>query len=138
MIALRTTTICLIMLIGFASLLASLSLPLNIPPARAAQAAATCSTMYWGRYVAREAYGFSDPPWDTRAMDAFEANTKKKMAIFHWGQQWMNSNGTMAAFPTNYFDSVRNRGYIPLLNWLSMKAGAGNVNQPDFQLSDIY
>ena len=68
--------------------------------------------------------------------DAFETRSGKKMAILHWGQPW-RLNGTDQPFQTDYFNSVRNRGSIPLLDWGSWVSGDGPA-QPAFQLNQIY
>ena len=58
------------------------------------------------------------------------------MAILHWGQPW-RMNGSNQPFQTAYFNNVRNRGSIPLLDWGSWDASGGPI-QPDFQLNQIY
>src|SRR5215213_7747657 len=74
------------------------------------QVEAAGPSIYWGAYIDGAPYGFPDPPYDTRAIDAFEAHAKKKMSIFHWGQSWMNNDGSMSPFQTSYFNTIRNRG----------------------------
>jgi len=70
------------------------------------------------------------------AFDTFETRAGKKMAILHWGQPW-RMNGADQPFQTSYFNNVRNRGSIPLLDWGSWVTSAGPI-QPDFQLNKIY
>jgi hypothetical protein len=59
------------------------------------------------------------------------------MSIIHWGQPWMQSDGSWGEFQTVHFDNVRNHGSIPMINWTSWRLGSG-ANQPDFQLRDVY
>lgn len=92
-------------------------------------------SIYWGALVD----GAAPAPSNLAAnglFTVFEKAAGKKMSILHWGEPWM-MNGEYMAFQTSYFTAVRNRGSIPLLDWGSFHLGKG-VNQPDFQLRDIY
>ena len=71
------------------------------------------------------------------AFAAFETLSRKKLAIIAWSQPWQMSDGSWGEFQTSYFNNVRNHGSIPRLTWGSQRLGAG-VNQPDFQLRNIY
>lgn len=92
-------------------------------------------SIYWGALV----QGKAPSPQNLAAggpFDTFEQRAGKKMAILHWGQPW-KMNNTFQPFQTDYFTAVRNRGSIPFLDWSSWHL-SGGVNQPDFQLNDIY
>src|SRR5438034_5976068 len=67
---------------------------------------------YWGAYID----GF---PGDTAKIDAFEAQAGKRASIIHWGQPWWHCDDACGyqGFQAQYFDSVRNRGSIPMVNW---------------------
>lgn len=53
----------------------------------------------------------------------------------HWGQPWQNGGVFQPFYPGN-FDTARNHGSIPMIDWGSWNLGSG-VNQPNFQLADI-
>jgi len=89
---------------------------------------ATAPSLYWGAYVR----GW---PADPTAIDKFEANAGKRMSIIHWGQPW-SINGKLQKFQNEYFDFVRQRGGIPLLDWGSTDNQNG-LDQPDFALATI-
>lgn len=92
-------------------------------------------SVYWGALVeaAAPSPGNLAPGG---VFDTFEQRAQKKMSILHWGQPWV-MNGQYLRFQSDYFTAVRNRGSIPFLDWSSFHL-SGGVNQPDFQLSDIY
>ena len=120
-----------------ASLIMALGMILgNISHTKAATSApqTTGPSIYWGAMVDGKV------PSTTNLQGVFatfETRSNKRMSIIHWGQPWKMSDGTWGEFQTTYFQNVRNHGSIPMLNWASQKLGGG-VNQPDFQLRDIY
>lgn len=127
MVARRTTT----RMIVFLLLLTLLQGHMGMPTAQAAS-----PSIYWGAIVD----GLAPSADNLRSggpFDTFEARANKRMSILHWGQPWMTSEGTMNDFQTSYFENVRRRGSIPMLNWASWRLGYGG-SQPDFQLRDIY
>jgi hypothetical protein len=88
--------------------------------------------IYWGGYV-------DGAPYQSAKLDQFETDAGKKQSIVHWGQPWMSySNGNYQVFQTTMYEKVRARGGIPLIDWGSWSLGGGAVNQPNFQLADIY
>ena len=94
----------------------------------------TGPSIYWGAMVDGKV------PSSTNlqgVFNTFESRSKKKMSIIHWGQPWVMSDGSWGEFQTSYFQSARDHGSIPMLNWTSWRLGSG-VNQADFQLRDIY
>lgn len=96
---------------------------------------ASSAKIYWGALV----NGQAPSPGHLASggvFDVFEQRAKKKMAILHWGQPW-KMNNIYQPFQTSYMSAVRSRGSIPLLDWSSWNLSSG-VNQPDFQLADIY
>jgi mannan endo-1,4-beta-mannosidase len=107
----------------------------TIPTQAAMPAAETAgSSIYWGALINGKAPSTTNL---NGIFNSFETRSKKKMSIIHWGQPWIMPDGSWGEFQTDYFDNVRNRGSIPMLNWASQKLGAG-INQSDFQLRDIY
>src|SRR5476649_2592504 len=79
----------------------------------------------WGAYI-------SGAPQDSTLLDTFESGAGKKLSIVHWGEAWTR-NGSSQQFQTTYFQTVRNRGSIPMLTWGSWDSSQG-PNQPAFQL----
>lgn len=73
----------------------------------------------------------------------FEATVGKGVAVVEGYQHWGDPD---PAFPTAWMDQVRAHGSIPYLGWESRVGGlaggdgtpAGNPNQPDFALKQIY
>ncbi len=92
-------------------------------------------SLYWGAIVDGQAPSTSNMQ-PGGVYDTFEKLVGKDMAIIHWGQPWI-MNGTFQNFNASSFDSVRNHGSIPLIDWGSWLIGGGAV-QPQFQLSTIY
>jgi hypothetical protein len=86
-------------------------------------------SIYWGAYV-------SGWPDSARSLDAFEQHIGRRMAIVHWGEPWFSSSQPQG-FPTLYFETIRRRGSIPLLDWGSWDTCCDAVDQPDFQLQAI-
>ncbi|MDQ6673867.1 MAG: hypothetical protein M3069_24515 [Chloroflexota bacterium] len=114
---------------------------LAAPPIAAAvgdAAAATSSTVaqsvsaqpsvYWGAYLGAR-------PEDSQALDTFEQLANKRMAIIQWGQPWWR-RGAYEPFQTSYFQRIRDRGAIPLLDWAAWDTCCGS-EQPQFQLRSI-
>lgn len=100
--------------------------------------------VYWGALINGSQYGVGEPPWDSQAIDIFEEHAGKKISILHWGQPWWHCNDAsvcryqMFDFQKAQYDAVRQRGYIPLVDWASFDYAAPELlNQPDFSLSTI-
>lgn len=91
--------------------------------------------VYWGAYIKGSTYGYDDPPWDWRSVDAFESHTQKATSIIHWGDPWIY-HGTWQPFDYNAFDTVRQHGRIPMINWNSWDPCCGGT-QPAFSLGSI-
>src|SRR5215216_5170820 len=89
-------------------------------------------SIYWGAMVNGNVPSITNLQG---IFNTFETRSQKRMAIIHWGQPWMMPDGSWGEFQTGYFDNVRNRGSIPMINWSSHRLGFG-INQPDFQLRD--
>jgi mannan endo-1,4-beta-mannosidase len=85
-------------------------------------------SLYWGAFV-------DGWPGDSKALDTFEQTVGRKMSIIHWGQPW-SLNGVSQGFQTAYFQEIRDRGSIPLIDWGSWDLCCSN-EQPDYQLSAI-
>src|ERR1051326_8974654 len=86
-------------------------------------------SVYWGAYM-------DGAPFDTTAMDRFEADAGRKESIVHWGEPWQ-MNGQMMAFQTAQYEAVRLRGAIPMIDWLSWNLGAP-IDDPNYSLARIY
>jgi mannan endo-1,4-beta-mannosidase len=100
--------------------------------------------IFWGAWIAGDAYGVGNPPWDTLAIDIFEEHTGKKMSILHWGQPWWHCEDSSSCRYQTFdlqkaqYDTVRKRGYIPLIDWASYDYEAPELlHQPEFSLSTI-
>jgi hypothetical protein len=98
--------------------------------------------VYWGAFIKGSEYGLGEPPWDVRAIDMFENHAGKKISILHWGQPWWHCDSTcryqMFDFQKPQYELVRQRGYIPFVDWASFDYDAPDVlNQPEFTLSSI-
>jgi mannan endo-1,4-beta-mannosidase len=85
--------------------------------------------IYWGAYID---HGAAEPS----RIDAFEASLGKHASIIQWGESWWH-DGHYLDFQTNYFESVRLRGSIPLVDWSSWDYCC-DEKQPTFQLKSIY
>jgi hypothetical protein len=98
--------------------------------------------IYWGAWIAGDTYGVGNPPWDTAGIDIFEELAGKKMSILHWGQPWWHCD-RVCRYQTfdlqkAQYEKVRQRGYIPLIDWASYDYEAPELlNQPEFSLSTI-
>ncbi|MHB1131380.1 MAG: glycosyl hydrolase [Chloroflexota bacterium] len=99
-----------------------------VPPT-ATPRPATGGPIYWGTYI-------SGVPWEMNKLAQFESWTRKGVSIVHWGQPWMQG-GKYQSFGTSLYETVRQHGSIPMVNWGSWNLGSG-INQADFQLADIY
>ncbi len=91
--------------------------------------------IYWGALVE----GAAPSPQNLASngvFTRFEQQAGKQMSILHWGAPW-KMYGKYLPFQTSYFSTVRERGSIPLVDWGSFELGKG-INQPDFQLRDVY
>ena len=111
----------------------SIFLPLTSTDASnpAATTVETTSRLYWGAMVDGQA-----PSPERLALFAeFETQAGKQMSILHWDSPW-KMNGKFMPFQTSYFNNVRSRGSIPMLDWGSWEVGLGKT-QPAFRLSKI-
>lgn len=98
--------------------------------------------IYWGAWISGDTYDVGNPPWNPEAIDIFEEHAGKKLSILHWGQSWWHCNGRCDYQLFNLqlvqYEVVRQRGYIPLVDWASYDYGAPNLlDQPEFSLSTI-
>lgn len=85
---------------------------------------------YYGAYV--DGY-----PWDQNALTTFETDAGKNVAIAHFYVGWAMTDGSQNFNFNGWMDSARNHGSIPMVTWEPWDYRNG-VNQPDYQLSDIY
>jgi hypothetical protein len=88
---------------------------------------AASSPILWGAYV-------DGVPWEAGKLAAFEARTKGQ-AIIHWGQAWSHGGQYQPFYPKD-FQTVRDHGSIPMLDWGSWDYCCG-PNQPEFRLAAI-
>jgi beta-mannanase len=112
-----------------------------IAPAAVEQQDATTS-IYWGAWIDGSQYGHQNAPWDTGAIDHFEANAGKRISILHWGQAWQRCGTTCVYQEFNeqkpQYDAMWQRGIIPLIDWASWNSSASpKYTQPAFSLGRI-
>ncbi|MBI2865276.1 MAG: hypothetical protein HYX94_12010 [Chloroflexi bacterium] len=132
-------TVTLVMLILLAAVLlarevyrltqaATTTAGMGTPAPTSMRAVVSGGPVYWGASL-------PDAPWDMTKQAQFESMTRKGASIIQWGQPWQ-IGGVFQPFYAGDFDTARNHGSIPMIDWGSWNLGSG-VNQPDFQLSDI-
>jgi beta-mannanase len=82
-------------------------------------------------------YGVHVPGWlnTLSAVNAFERNANKAVAIVMWYQGWGVSDNTRY-FQSAWMNNVRNHGAIPMVSWEPWNYTQG-VNQPAFSLQNI-
>ena len=102
----------------------------------------TYRSVYWGAWISGDTYDMGNPPWNPSAIDIFESHAEKKMSILHWGQPWWHCYDAcdyqLFDAQKAQYDVVRQRGYIPLIDWASYDYAAPELlNQPEFSLSTI-
>ena len=113
----------------------------NLAPAAVEQQDATTS-IYWGAWIDGSQYGHQNAPWDTGAIDHFEANAGKRISILHWGQAWQRC-GTTCVYQEFHeqkpqYDAMWQRSIIPLIDWASWNSSASpKYTQPTFSLGRI-
>lgn len=114
--------------ISFALLASGMALLVTgvAPTAAAAQSA---PSLYWGSYQ-------DSAPFDPGAIDQFESNAGRHQSIVHWGEPWQ-MNGQMMAFQTPQYELIRQRGSIPMIDWLSWNLGA-SIDDPNYSLARVY
>jgi hypothetical protein len=102
--------------------------------------------VYWGSWLDGEHYGLGDAPWIDETINRFESNAGKRLSILRWGQPWYWSgkagypgigDGHFQKFEATYFEKVRQRGTIPMIDWNSWDLLNQNKVNSDFQLADI-
>lgn len=84
--------------------------------------------VYWGAHI-------PGTPGDPGMIDAFESAAGNHASLVQWGEAWFHGN-SYQAFQTSYFQAVRDRGSIPVLDWGSWDHCCPE-SQPRFQLSTI-
>lgn len=99
--------------------------------------ASSTARVYWGAFMGGSVYGsgYGDAPYDLRTWNLFESHAGKHVSILHFTQPW-NNNGNWQSFPTQEFNTIRQRGAIPLLSWGSWDACCG-PNESAFALRNI-
>src|SRR5207248_6715236 len=65
----------------------------------------------------------------------FEDSVGKRTSVIQWGEPWFR-RGAYQPFQTQFFDAVRARGDIPVLDWGSWDPCCGPW-QPIFELREI-
>src|SRR5690349_10799229 len=91
--------------------------------------AQSAPAVLWGSYQ-------DSAPFNPPAIDKFEANAGRKQSIVHWGEPWQ-MNGQMMRFQTPQYELIRQRGSIPMIDWLSWNLGAP-IDDPNYSLARIY
>jgi hypothetical protein len=97
-------------------------------------------TLYWGAWIGDQLTG-TQPPWDMSAVTAFEQLAGKPLSLIQFAQPFADCSGSpcrLLGFPAPEADKIRAYGAIPILSWASQSIPAPlDLNQPDFQLSDV-
>jgi hypothetical protein len=124
-------------LAAFALALSLLALPSDDSTARVRHKPKP-PAMYWGGWIGSQFTG-SEAPKDMNAVGAFQGLLGKPLSLIEWATPWANCNVSpcyFIPFPVEDMQKVRDYGAIPFLSWSSAMI-PGDVNQPDFQLSDV-
>jgi beta-mannanase len=114
---------------------------LNRPRRRCAPKRALASgnaqPLYWGATIGDHLTG-TQAPWDMNAVADFEARAGKSASMVQFFQPFAQcgSSCSFYGFPTTPMNDIRAHGAIPVLSWSSQSIPS-NLNQPDFQLSDV-
>ncbi len=98
--------------------------------------------IYWGAWISGDTYGFDDAPWDANSLKTFQDHAGKKLSILHWGQPWWTCSPVCRyqSFQAQIeqYDSARNQGMIPLVDWASWNFNVEpRDQQPNFTMSKI-
>lgn len=72
-------------------------------------------------------------PWNMTALDQFERETGKHVAIVHWYQGWGAAN---SALNISLLSSVSARGSVPMITWEPWDYTKG-ADQPEYNLANI-
>jgi hypothetical protein len=94
--------------------------------------------LYWGATIGSQLTG-DQAPWDMSAVAKFEGLADKSLSLIQFFQPFAECGGSdcsFYSFPTTPMNSIRDHGSIPVLSW-SSQAIPSNLDQPDFQLSDL-
>jgi hypothetical protein len=94
--------------------------------------------LYWGATIGDHLTG-DQAPWDMNAVAQFEGEAGKSASMVQFFQpfaQCAGSGCSFYSFPTTPMDDIRAHGSIPVLSWSSQSIPS-NLNEPDFQLSDV-
>ncbi|HSX39034.1 MAG TPA: glycosyl hydrolase, partial [Candidatus Saccharimonadales bacterium] len=115
------------------------------------------NAVYWGAYIKGSTYGtgHNDVPWDCTDVtatncstwDLFEQHAGKKISILHFGEAWHWTSQTGYAgigdgyfqkFYSGNFQTIRNHGAIPLIDWSSADLRANPYEtQSEYTLAKI-
>jgi Glycosyl hydrolase family 26 len=124
---------------GLIALLAVLLCLAGLGAPAASSAQAQGKPLYWGAQVGRQFTGHQ-PPWDMRALSAFQKHTKKGLSLLAFYQAFADCTGKKCefnGFPALPLQAVREYGAIPFLSWSSASTDEDPVKQPEFRLSKI-
>jgi hypothetical protein len=94
--------------------------------------------LYWGATIGNHLTG-DQAPWDMNAVTQFEGEAGKSASMVQFFQPFAQCGGSgcsFYSFPTTPMDDIRAHGSIPVLSWSSQSIPS-NLNEPDFQLSDV-
>ena len=92
--------------------------------------------VYWGGWIGDQLTGTA-APYDMNAVSQFQHLTGKGLSLIEFAQPFAGCGGScFFDFPAGEMTKVRHYGAIPVLSW-SSAAIPGDVNQPNFQLSDV-
>jgi hypothetical protein len=104
----------------------------------ATKSTAPASTLYWGAWIGDQLTG-TEAPWDMGAVSKFEQSVGKQLSLVHFAAPFADCSVSPCSFykfPAESMEDVRSHGAIPFFSW-SSQSTPSNVNEPDFQLSDV-
>jgi hypothetical protein len=111
------------------------AVPVPVPPAEAEK---TSAALYWGATIGDHLTG-TQAPWDISAISKFAALAGKGLSLVNVFVPFADCSSTPCSFykfAPGMMESIREYGAIPLYSWSSQSIPS-NLDEPDFQLSDV-
>ncbi|HEV7399286.1 MAG TPA: glycosyl hydrolase [Solirubrobacterales bacterium] len=104
----------------------------------ATESSSPASSLYWGAWIGDQLTG-TEAPWDMGAVSKFEQSVGKQLSMVHFAAPFADCSSSPCSFykfPTGSMEGIRSHGAIPFFSW-SSQSTPSNINEPDFQLSDV-
>ena len=109
-------------------------------PAPAKKKVAKQRPTYWGAWIGTQLTG-GQPPWDMTSVARFQELTGKSPSLLSFSAPFADCTQHPCSyydFPAYEMDVLRSYGAIPFFSWGTQAIPVpGDLNQPDFQLTDI-